>query len=29
MGLPRLSFALVGAGPAAFYLAKCLARLPQ
>lgn len=27
--MKKLSFALVGAGPAAFYVAKCLSRLPQ
>jgi len=27
--MKKLSFAIVGAGPAAFYVAKCLSRLPQ
>jgi NADPH-dependent glutamate synthase beta subunit-like oxidoreductase len=26
--MKRLSFAVIGAGPAGFYIAKCLAKLP-
>ena len=25
----KLSFAIVGAGPAGFYMGKCLSKLPQ
>lgn len=27
--MQKLSFAVIGAGPAGFYISKCLAKLPQ